>query len=65
MVEIAPCILSDHQGIRLDFNDNRNNRKQTYSCKWVSSVLSDPMDMEEIMKLTTFYNSMQMKAPNI
>ena len=30
-IEITPCILSDHHGLKLDFNNNRNNRKPTYS----------------------------------
>ena len=25
--EIIPCILTDHQGLRLNFNNNLNNRK--------------------------------------
>ena len=27
--EIIPCILSDHHGLRLVFNSNKNNRKPT------------------------------------
>lgn len=26
-IEITPCILSNHSGLKLDFNSNRNNRK--------------------------------------
>jgi exonuclease III len=26
-IEISPCILLDHHALKLDFNDNRNNRK--------------------------------------
>jgi hypothetical protein len=29
-IEITPCILSDHHGLKLVFNNNRNNRKSTY-----------------------------------
>jgi exonuclease III len=29
-IEINSCILSDHQGLRLIFNNNINNRKLTY-----------------------------------
>jgi hypothetical protein len=28
-IEIIPCILSDHHGLRLVFNNNKNNRKPT------------------------------------
>jgi exonuclease III len=28
-IEIVPCIISDHHGLRLIFNNNRNNTKQT------------------------------------
>jgi hypothetical protein len=28
-IEIIPCILSDHHGLRLVFNSNRNNRTPT------------------------------------
>jgi exonuclease III len=33
MIEIIPCILSDHHGLRLVFNSNINNRKHTYMWK--------------------------------
>jgi hypothetical protein len=29
-IEVIPCILWDHYGLRLDFNNNKNNRKHTY-----------------------------------
>lgn len=28
-IEIAPCILSNHHGLKLDFNSNRNKRRPT------------------------------------
>jgi hypothetical protein len=37
-IEIVPCILSDHHGLRLIFNNNINNRKGTARAKkgeWV------------------------------
>ena len=37
-IEITPCILSDHHGLKLNFN-NRNNRKPTYSWKLNNSLL--------------------------
>jgi endonuclease/exonuclease/phosphatase family metal-dependent hydrolase len=29
--EIISCILSDHYGLKVDFNNNRNNKNPTYS----------------------------------
>jgi hypothetical protein len=29
-IEIIPCILSDHYGLRLIFNNNINNRQPTF-----------------------------------
>jgi exonuclease III len=31
-IEITPCILSDHNTIKLEFNNNRSSRK--YSNNW-------------------------------
>jgi exonuclease III len=31
-VVIVPCILSDHHGLRLIFNNNINNRKPIFTC---------------------------------
>ena len=31
MIEIIPCILSDHQALGLVFNYNKNNRNPTYT----------------------------------
>jgi hypothetical protein len=31
--EIIPCILSDHHGLRLDLNNNKNNRKLAHPWK--------------------------------
>ena len=30
-IEIIPCILSNHYGLRQVFNSNKNNRKSTYT----------------------------------
>jgi hypothetical protein len=32
-IEIIPCILSEHHGLRLVFNNNKTNRKPTYTWK--------------------------------
>jgi exonuclease III len=33
-IEIIPCIISDHHGLRLVFNNSKNNRKPTYTLLW-------------------------------
>jgi exonuclease III len=52
-IEIIPCILSDHHGLRLIFNNNINNRKHTYTRK-LNTLLNDNLVKEEIKKLKTF-----------
>jgi exonuclease III len=49
-IEIVPCILSDHHGLRLVFNNSKNYRKPTYSWKLNNSLLSDNLVKEEIKK---------------
>jgi hypothetical protein len=49
-VEIIPCILSDHYGIRLIFNNNINHRKPTFTWKLNNTLLNDTLFKEEIMK---------------
>jgi hypothetical protein len=46
-IEITPCILSDHHGLKLDFN---NNRKPTKSGKLDYSLFNDQQVREEIKK---------------
>jgi hypothetical protein len=48
--DIILCILSDHHELRLDFNNNKNNRKTTYSLKLNNSLLNDNLLREEIYK---------------
>jgi hypothetical protein len=49
-IEITPCILSDHHGLRLVFNSNKINRKPTYIWKWNNALLNDNLVKEEIKK---------------
>ena len=49
-IEVVPCILADHYGSRLVFNNNKNNRKSTYSWKLNNSLLNDNLVEEEIEK---------------
>jgi hypothetical protein len=48
--EIIPCILSDHHGLRLVFNSNKNNRKPTYTWKLNNALLNNNLVKEEIKK---------------
>jgi hypothetical protein len=53
-IEIVPCILSDHHGLRLIFNDNINNRNPTFTWKLNNTLLSDSLVKDEIKKEITF-----------
>jgi exonuclease III len=41
-------ILSDHHGLKLVFNSNKNNRKHMYTCKVNNVLLNDNLVKEEI-----------------
>jgi hypothetical protein len=49
-IEIIPCILSDHHGIMLIFNNNINNRKPTFVWKQNTTLLNDSLVKDEIKK---------------
>ena len=49
-IEITPCILSDHQGLRLIFNNSINSRKTTFTWKMNNTLFNDTLDKEEIRK---------------
>jgi hypothetical protein len=49
-MEIIPCTLSNHHGLRLIFNNNINNRKLTYTWKLNNNLLNDNSVKEEIKK---------------
>jgi hypothetical protein len=49
-IEIVPCILSDHQGLRLFFNNNINNGKPTFTWKLNNTLLNDTLVNEGIKK---------------
>ena len=53
-IEIIPCILSDHHGLKLVFNSNKNNRRSTYTWKLNNALLNDNLVKEDIKKLKTF-----------
>jgi hypothetical protein len=48
-IEMIPCIQSD-QGLRLIFNNNKNNRKPTCTWKLNNALLNDNSVKEEIKK---------------
>jgi hypothetical protein len=49
-IEIIPCILSDHHGLRLIFNTNINNIKATLTWKLKNTLRNDTLVKEEIKK---------------
>jgi hypothetical protein len=49
-IEIIPCIPSDHHGLKLVFNNNKNNRKPTYTWKVNNSLLNDNLLRKKIEK---------------
>jgi hypothetical protein len=49
-IEIVPCILSDHYGLRLIFNNSINNRKPTFMRKLNNTLLNDTLVKEGIKK---------------
>ena len=49
-IETIPCTLSDHHGLRLAFNNNKNNRKPTYTSKLNNTLLNDTLIKKEIRK---------------
>jgi exonuclease III len=53
-IEIVPCTLSDHHGLRLVLNTNKNNGKHTYTWELNNAVLNDNLVKEEIKKLKAF-----------
>ena len=40
-IEIFPCILSDHHGLRLVFNNNKDNKKPIYTWKLNNALLNN------------------------
>ena len=47
-MKIIPCILSDHQRLRLIFNNNINKRKPTFTWKLNNTLLNDTLLKEGI-----------------
>jgi hypothetical protein len=55
-IEIIPCILSQHHGLRLIFNNNINNKKPTLTWKLNNTLLNDKLVKEEIKKEIKDFN---------
>jgi hypothetical protein len=49
-IAIIPYTLSDHHGLRLVFNTNKNNGKYTYTEKLINILLNHNLVKEEIKK---------------
>jgi exonuclease III len=49
-IEIVPCILSDHNGLRLYFSNNINIGKPKFTWKMNNTLLSDTLVKEGIKK---------------
>ena len=49
-IDIILCILSDHHGLRLVFNNSKSYRKPTYKKKLNNSLINDNLVREEIKK---------------
>jgi hypothetical protein len=49
-IEIIPCIISDYHGLRLIFNNTKNNRKLSYMWKLHNTLVNDNLVKEEIKK---------------
>jgi hypothetical protein len=62
--EIIPCILSDPRGLSLFLNNNKNNRKPTYTWKLNNSILNDHLVKEEIKK-GGVEMAQQLRAPTV
>jgi hypothetical protein len=46
--EIIPCILSDHNALKLELNNKNNNRKHTNNWKLNNTLLNDEWVIDEI-----------------
>jgi hypothetical protein len=49
-IEIIRCILSNHHGLRLIFNNSINNRKPTFTWELNNTLLNDTLVKKEIKK---------------
>jgi hypothetical protein len=64
-IEIFPCILSEHHGLKLFFNNNINNRNPIYTWKWNNTLLHDNKVKEEIKDFLDFKENEATTYPNL
>jgi hypothetical protein len=68
-IEIVPCILSDHDGLRLIFNNKIKNRKPTFTWKLKNTLLNDTLVKEgtkkEIKDFLEFNENEATTYPNL
>jgi hypothetical protein len=53
-IEIVPCILSDHHGLRLIFNNKINNRKPTFTWEMSNTLVNNTLVRKEKRKKLDF-----------
>jgi hypothetical protein len=46
--EIIPCILSDHNALKLELINKNNSKKHANNCKLNNTLLSDQWVIDEI-----------------
>jgi hypothetical protein len=49
-IEVAPCILFDHNALKLELNNKNNSRKYTNNWRLNNTLLSNQWVIEEIRK---------------
>jgi hypothetical protein len=47
-IEIIPCILSDHNALKLELNNKNNSRKYTNNWKLNNTLLNDQWVIDEV-----------------
>jgi endonuclease/exonuclease/phosphatase (EEP) superfamily protein YafD len=47
-IEITSCILSDHNALKLEYNNKYNSRKYTTNWRLINTVLKDQWVIEDI-----------------
>jgi hypothetical protein len=62
-IEITPCILSDHNALKLELNNKINSRKHANNWKLKNTLLNDQWVIEEIREKTKdSWKLMKMKS---
>jgi hypothetical protein len=56
-IETIPCILSDHNALKLELNNKNNNRKYTNNYKPNNTLLNDQWVTDEIKEEIKFPGS--------